>query len=87
MIIQVNESISLEVYFDPVDREPGFDDEIRFRIYESGPEGLRIFAAGETSFLLTREQAEQLAVALQKAVVDSKNLPHSVYPGVPSPDW
>jgi hypothetical protein len=36
MIIQVDESISLEVYFDPADRKQGFDDEIRFRIYESG---------------------------------------------------
>jgi hypothetical protein len=87
MIIQVNENISLEVYFDPADREQGFDDEIRFRIYESGPEDFRIFAADETSFLLTCEQAEQLAAALQKAAADSKSLPRSVYPGVPSPDW
>jgi hypothetical protein len=45
MIIQVDESISLEVHFDPADREQGFDDEIRFRIHESGPEDFRLFAA------------------------------------------
>jgi hypothetical protein len=77
MIIQVDENISLEIYFDPTDREQGFEDEIRFRIYESGPEDLRIFAANETSFLLTCEQAERLASALQKAVTDSRGTPRS----------
>jgi hypothetical protein len=72
MVMKVDESISLEVYFDPADREQGFEDETRFRIYESGPEDFRIFAADETSFLLTCEQAERLASALQKAVSDSK---------------
>ncbi len=77
MIIQVDENISLEVYFDPVDREQGFEDEIRFRICESGPANSRIFAANETSFLLTCEQAERLASALQMAVSDSKGTPRS----------
>jgi hypothetical protein len=45
MIIQVDENISLEVYFDPADRKQGFEDEIRFRIYESGSEDFGIFAA------------------------------------------
>jgi len=87
MVIQVDENISLEVYFDPADREQGSEDDIQFRIYESGTEDLRIFTADETSLLLTCEQAEQLAAALQKAAADSKNLPRSVYPGIPSPDW
>ena len=86
MIIQVDENIAIEVYFDPLDREESFDDEIRFRIYESGREDVRIFAADETSFLLTIDQAERLASALQQAAAASKNLPRSVYPGVPSPD-
>ena len=77
MIIQVDEYISLEVYFDPADREQGFEDEIRFRIYESGPEDFRLFAANETSFLLTCEQAERLASALHKAVTDSGCAPRS----------
>ena len=77
MIIQVDENISLEVYFDPADREREFEDEIRFRIYESGPEDLKIFAANETSFLLTCEQAERLAAALHKAVTDSESAPRS----------
>jgi hypothetical protein len=59
MIIQIGGNISLEVYFDPAERELGFEDDIRFRIYESGPEDLRIFAADETSFLLTCEQTER----------------------------
>jgi hypothetical protein len=77
MIIQVDENISLEVYFDPADREQGFEDEIRFRIYESGPKDFRIFAANETSFLLTCEQASRLASALQTAVTDSRDTPRS----------
>jgi hypothetical protein len=77
MIVQVNENISLEVYFDLVDREQGFGDDIRFRIYESGPEDSRIFAADETSFLLTCKQADQLVTALQKAVTDSRGTPRS----------
>jgi hypothetical protein len=86
MIVQIDEQISLEVYFDPADREQGFDDEIRFRIYESGPKDMRLFEADETSFLLTIEQAEKLAVALQKAAAEARGLPRSVYPGVRSPD-
>jgi hypothetical protein len=86
MIIQVSETISVEVHFDPADREQGWDDEIRFRIHESGPKGLRLFEADETSFLLTIEQAEELATALQKAAAEARSLPRSVYPGVRSPD-
>jgi hypothetical protein len=87
MLIQIDENISLEVCFDPADREQGWDDEIRFRIHESGPKDMRLFEADETSFLLTIEQAEQLAAALQKAAAEARSLPRSVYPGVPSSDW
>jgi hypothetical protein len=87
MIVQIDEQISLEVYFDPTDREQGYDDEIRFRICESGPKDMRLFEADETSFLLTIEQAEELAVALQKAAAEARSLPRSVHPGVSSPDW
>jgi hypothetical protein len=87
MIVQVDEQISLEVYFDPADREQGSEDEIRFCIYESGPEDLRLFAADETSFLLTIDQAEGLAAALYRAAAEARSLPRSLYPGVQSPDW
>jgi hypothetical protein len=43
MIVQVDESISLEVCFDPADREQGWNDEIRFCIHESGPKDMRLF--------------------------------------------
>ncbi len=86
MIIQVDENIAVAVYFDPADREEGFEDEIRFCIHESAPENLRLFAADETSFLLTIEQAEQLASALQEAAAQARGIPRSVFPGVPSPD-
>ena len=87
MIVQVDEQTSLEVYFDPADREQGFDDEIRFRIYESGPRDMRLFEADETSFLLKIEHAEGLAAALQKAAAEASSLSWTVYPGVQSPDW
>jgi len=87
MIIRVDKQIALEVHFDPADREQGFDDEIQFCIHESGPKDIRLFEADETSFLLTIEQAEELAIALQKAAAEARSLPRSVYPGVPSPEW
>ena len=67
MIIQVDENISIEVYFDPADREEGYQDDIRFRLIELGPKERRIFKADMTGFLLTAKQAEQLASALQEA--------------------
>jgi hypothetical protein len=87
MIIQVSENLSVEVHFDPADREQGWDDEIRFRIHESGPKDMRLLEADETGFLLTIEQAEELAVALHRAAAEARSLPRSVYPGAPSPDW
>jgi len=86
MITQVDENIALEVHFDLLDREEGMDDEIRFSIRESGPKNIRIFAADETSFLLTIEQAEQLAVGLQEAAAQARSIPRSIFPGVPNPD-
>ena len=83
----MSENISLDVYFDPADREQGFDAEIRFSIHESGPKDMHLFEADETSLLLTIGQAEQLAVVLQKAAAEARSLPRSVYPGVPSQDW
>jgi hypothetical protein len=77
MRIQVDENISIEVYFDPADREKGYQDDIRFRLIESGPKERRIFKADETGFLLTVNQAEQLASALQEAANASKSLPRS----------
>ena len=77
MRIQVDENISIEVYFDPADREEGYQDDISFRLIESGPEERRIFKADETGILLTVNQAEQLAVALQEAANASKSLPRS----------
>lgn len=75
MIIQVDENISIEVYFDPTDREEGYQDDIRFRLIESGPKERRIFKADKTGFLLTAKQAEQLASALQEAATAIKKLP------------
>jgi hypothetical protein len=48
---------------------------------------MRLFEADETSFLLTIEEAERLAAALQKVPAEARSLPRSVYPGVPSPGW
>jgi hypothetical protein len=77
VIIQVDENISIEVYFDPADREEGYQDDIRFRLIESGPKERRIFKADRTQFLLTVNQVEQLASALQEAASASNNLPRN----------
>jgi hypothetical protein len=75
MIIQVDENISIEVYFDPADREEGYQDDIRLYLIEAGPKDKRIFKSDRTGFLLTAKQAKQLAAALQEAATASNNLP------------
>jgi hypothetical protein len=74
MIIRVDENITVEVSFNLVNREEGYEDDIRFAIRETGPKALRIFAADETSFLLTPEQAEKLATALTEAARESRSV-------------
>ena len=49
MIIQVDETFSIEVSFDPADREEGYLDDIRFRLIESGPKETKIFKADSYS--------------------------------------
>jgi hypothetical protein len=74
MMIRVDENITIEVSFNLANREEGYEDDIRFAIKETGVKDSRIFAADETSFLLTPEQAEQLAMALTKAVQESRSV-------------
>ena len=52
MRIQVDENISIEVYFDPADREEGYQDDIRFRLIESGPKERRIPGAEQEGHTL-----------------------------------
>ena len=80
MIIQVDETFSIEVSFDLADREEGYQDDIRFRLIESGPQKIKILKADSTSFLLTVEQAEKLAVSLKQAATASKKVPRSNVP-------
>lgn len=70
--IQVDETISIQVYFDWANREEGYDDDIRFRLIETGPKEYRIFASDETTFSLMCEQAEQLAYALRMAAQEGR---------------
>jgi hypothetical protein len=87
MIVRVDKHIVLDVHFDLLDREEGMDDEIRFSIRDSGPKDFRLFEADEISFLLTIEQAEQLALALQEASAQARSIPRSEFPGLPAPDF
>jgi hypothetical protein len=81
MIIQIDEGIQIEIYFDPIDREEGYDDDIRFAIHESGmPNTPKMLASDEFGLFLTATQAEQLAGALWGAAEKSRNLP---WPGRP----
>ena len=74
-IIKVDNELSLEVNFNPIDREEGFQDDIRFKIIEKAPDNMKILRSNEVSFLLTTKQAEELAIALHDAVDDSNSLP------------
>lgn len=75
MIIRVDDSLVIDVLFTVGDRETGYDDDIRFALRQSGPKEMWLFPADELSFLLTADQAEQLASALQQAAEDSRRAP------------
>jgi hypothetical protein len=73
--VPITEQVTFVVWFDPADREEGFDDDIRFTIRDRGPREARLFAADETSILLTVAQAERLAAALLRAAQASRETP------------
>ncbi len=75
MMIQVDDTLTLEVSFHPANREEGYEDDIRFALKESGPKESRLFPAEELSFLLTPDQAERLAAALVEAAAESRKTP------------
>lgn len=75
MIIRVDDTLTIEVHFDVADREEGYDDDIRFALIESGPRETRLFPSDEIGFLLTADQAEQLASALRSAAEESRETP------------
>jgi hypothetical protein len=79
MIIRVDETLAIQVHFDILDREDGYDDDIRFALIQSGPRETRLFPSDEISFLLTADQAEQLASALRSAARDSRKAPRSLW--------
>lgn len=74
-IIPIDDEITFEIGFDPMDREEGYKDDIAFIIREIGPRDYRIFASDETKLLLTPGQAEQMARALVRAADASRNTP------------
>ena len=75
MIVQVDQTLALEVYFDLADREEGYEDDIYFGLKQSGPKEMWLFPADETGFLLTADQAERLASALMRAAAASRSAP------------
>ena len=75
MIIQVDDSLVIEVFFTITDRKIGYDDDIRFTLLQSGSKETWLFPSDETSFLLTAKQAEKLASALQQAAEESRRTP------------
>lgn len=75
MIIQVDDTLAIEVFFTIEDREIGHEDDIRIALRQSGAKELWLFSADESSFLLTADQAEKLASALQEAAEESRQTP------------
>jgi hypothetical protein len=68
-IYLLDNSLKVEVFFDPSDSE--FEDNICISFVEDCPEDEKLFWAGESNIYLTSEQACQFAEALVKAVNDS----------------
>ena len=76
MIIKLDDHISFEIHFDPLDRKEGYDDDIRFAIDETlVVPNVRMLAANEISIFLTPDQAEKMAQALWQAAQDSRGTP------------
>ena len=75
MKIDTDQNLTIEVTFNILDREEGFEDDIRFALRETGPKDQQIFTADEVSFLLTPEQADNLATALSEAADASRRVP------------
>ena len=76
MIIQVPENhLSIEVSFSTLNRESGFDDDIRIGFSETGDRETKLFKDNTVSFLITPKQAKQFAQALLEAAEQSRNVP------------
>ena len=72
MRLRVDDTLTIEVYFSVANREEGYEDDSRFALKESGPPDRRLFPADEIGFLLTADQAEELALALRQAAEESR---------------
>ena len=66
-----NESLTVNVFYDPKDRE--FEDNVCVCLKEFGPEEEKIFYASETNIYLTAEEARNLAELLIKAADQSSH--------------
>jgi len=75
MIVRVDDALAIEGHCDVFDREEGYEEHIPFALVQSGPKETRLFPADELSFLLTAEQAEQLASALSRVAIESGHTP------------
>jgi hypothetical protein len=67
----LNGSLVVDVFYDPGDRE--FEDNICVCLKEFGPDEEKVLYAEETNFLLTAEQARQLADLLRQAADKSSH--------------
>lgn len=72
MIISTTNDFTFEVTFSLADREPGFEDDIRVAMWESGPPNTRLLKGDRCSVLLTVQEAECLAEALVQAAEASR---------------
>ena len=70
-IYLVDDTLKVEVYFDPADKE--FADNVCLCIEESCPVDEKLFRADEVHIFLTPQQARQLGLALVKAATLSSD--------------
>ena len=78
MIIEIPENnVRIGIEFSELNREKGFDDDIRISLSEPGrKEQRRLFRGDEVSFLVTPAQAEKIGQALLDAAEESRNTPN-----------
>jgi hypothetical protein len=71
MVINLlDDSLSVEVYYDQVDCE--YEDNICISILEDCPDEEKVFRAGQTNLYLTRDQARRLGRALLDAAEECR---------------
>lgn len=69
-VLLLDDTLSIEIYYECDDCD--WEDNIILRVREDCPDDERLFRMEETNILMTVQQAQALAEALQQAIAHSR---------------